>query len=739
MTRAHRHTESSGSESVTEYAQDYLYSSYLRSMNLRTMFFGGEVVGCLVDIHYPEGAGRFICKIVDYKPQVGWHKVSSVNVQADPKGKSVAINHESNSTEEDFTDEIDLNAFFRERRIQFVGKDDLPYLYCSVCKWQAAPNVSCIACSDCGHLLHTRCAARSAGIEFDDVTDADDLIEEYTCIQCTRSTNRSPQLSAAVEPHSPPSSTPVPGSPPLSPTSAYYDQIHGWREEIVSEVNAEFWDLQPDGHRKFKFISGVEYLNNLCNGSINHALMALQHTSTAGVLSWVYEDGSESENCKILRRGLDAADQTVELLVCIADMSLTNQPRLSSKAPSQAWCCHMTFGFVAFSGLLKATRTRDSLRKQYGQILVFACRSSHARSINELYSVISERVWSNWTVIDSTDGQLIDTVEQVATHASLEYTVKSAPPPCPTPEDLHLSPPPVRSGRRGMALQSDVHSKETRQVLSEIFVPGGIRTRNGQVTTSVEKLISRTGWDPTRFSLVHRGLNFEAAYLPSLATPSRLIFGACLRLFQKLGYRIVLLELALPITDCLRRHGQGREIEVVTSHGFRCVSRSGKPVERDSVKDWPDWMPHAGELTLAPTSNASAYKTYRAFGLGEHCVWNALGCNASSNYRYPVLGCVLEQDKAGGVSGEDIRKISLRKLAFRGIQSWVSTLRPRRHEPSVVARIQDGGGFHLDDPDTREWMDHLRLFEEVLDKVRRPDKLGVPDFPPPSKKQRIKR
>ena len=741
MPQTNRHVDSSGSDSIGEYSQDYLYSSYLRSMNLRTMFFGGEIVGCLIDIHYPESAGRFICEVVDYKPQMGWHKVSSVNVHMDHRPKSAAINYESNTTEEDFTDEVDLNAFFRERRIQFIGKDDSPYLYCSVCKWQAAPRVACIPCSECGHLVHTRCAARSAGIEFDDVTNADQLIEEYTCAHCNRSANRSPQLSNLVDPHhSVPGS---PSSPPLSPSSGSYDDISGWHtDEIVLALNSEFWDLQTNGRRKFKFISGVEYLNNLCNGSINHALMALQHCSTAGVLSWVYEDGSESENCKILRRGLDSSDHSVQLLVCIADMSPTNQPRLSSKAPSQAWCCHMTFGFIAFSGLLKSARTRDSLRKQYGQILVFACRSSHARSINELYSVITERVWSNWTVLDTHDGQLIDTVEQVATHSSLEYTVKAAAPPaCPTPEDLHMAPPPVRSGRRGMALQSEEgKSKETRQVLGEIFVPGGIRTRNGQVTTSVDKVIKRSEWDPTRFALVHRGLNYEAAYLPSLPTPSRLIFGACLRLFQQLHYRVVLLELALPITDCLRRHGQGREIEVVTSHGFQCLSRPGRPVERDSLTPWPAWMPHEGELCLAPTSNASAYKTYRAFGMGEHCVWNALGCNASSNYRYPVMGCVLEQDKAGGVSAADLHAISVRKTSFRGIDSWISTLKKRHnkssHEPSVVARLLEGGGFHLDDPDTRDWMHHLHLFEEVLDQIRS-NKLGVADFPPSAKKQRI--
>ena len=679
-------------------------------------------MGCLIDIHYPEHAGRFICQVTEYNTEFGWHKVKSANTEG------LAINYESSTTEEEFTDEVDLNAFWRERRIQFVDKDDSPFTFCPVCKWQAAPPVACIACSDCGHLTHIRCAARASGIE--SIDSSEESLEEYTCASCCRGTGRSPQLTVSTDPHG---FTP-PGSPLTSPTASGYDDVTGWRPELVSEISGEMWDLQPSGTRKFKFISGSDYLNNFCNGSINHAMIALQHCSTAGVLSWVYEDGSDSENCRIIKRGLDANDPSVQLLVCISDLSPTNQPRLSTKAPSQAWCCHMTFGFVAFSGLLKATRTRDSFRRQYSQILIFASRSSQVRSIDELHSVVTERVWSNWTVLDTTDGQLIDTIEQVKTHSSLVYTVKPIPAPCKTPEEVYLlqpPPQPSRSGRRGMAPVPPVEfaDKATRQVLNEIYVPGGVKTRNGQLIQSVDKVIKRENWDSTRFTLVHRGMNSETAYLPYMPSPSRLIFGACLRLMQRLGYRVVLLELALPITDEIRHHGQGREIEVVSSHGFRSVTRPGKPVERDDVKDafWPQWMPRTGDMVLAPTSNASAYKTYRAFGLGEHCVWNALGCNASPNYKYPVLGCLLEQDGAGGLSRSDIERVSLRKgPPLRGIESWIPSLRRRHsrasHEPGVVARLLEGGGFHADD--TKDWMDSLRLFEQVIDQIR-PSRLGV--------------
>ena len=728
-------SETSGT-TVPEPNQDYLYSSYLRSVSKRLHFFGEEIVGCLIDIHYPEDAGRFICQVVAYQAEQGWHVVKSVN------NNSVAINFESNSTEEDFTDEVDLNAFWRDRRIQFIGVDDSPYLFCPVCKWQAAPAVSCITCTDCGHLTHLRCAARAGGIESIDLTR--ETISEYTCISCCRTANRSPTFSASPEPN--PYSSLYSSSTHSSSTA--FDDLRGWSSETVKEIDAEFWRLQPDGARKFKFISGTEYLNNLCNGSMNHAMGALQHCSTAGVLSWVYEDGSESENCRIIKRGFDANDPSVQLLVCIADVSPTNQPRLSFKPPAQAWCCHMTYGFIALSGLLKTTRTRDSLRSQYGQILIFACRSTQARSIDELHSVVSERVWSNWTVLDNSDGQLIDTVEQVQTRSSLLYTVKAIPPPCRTPEEiLQLAPHNARTGRRGIAAVQalEVKDKTVRQVLNEIIVPGGIRTRNGVTTQSKEKVVSRENWDPKRFTLVHRGLNHELAYLPCLASPSRLMFGACMRLLQKLEYRVVLLELALPISDEIHHHGQGREVEVVTSHGFRSITKPGKVVERDQVYDWPDWMPKTGDMVLASTSNTAAYKTYRAFGLGEHCVWNAIGCNASQNYRYPVLGCVLEQENAGGVSADEIRRVSLRQgPPLHGIKSWLPSLKRRHnkasHEPSVVSRLIENGGFHLsDDSDTQDWMDSLQLFETVLD-ISKPSHLGVSPLTlnaaSPNKKQR---
>lgn len=713
-------------------SEDYLYSSYLRSVNKRIIYFAEEIVGCVIDIHYPDDAGRFICEVVEYNAEFGWHKVKSVNK------KAVAINFESNTTEEDFTDEVDLNAFWRERRIQFVGKRDLPFIFCPLCKWQAAPFAACIKCLECGYPTHIRCAARASG--FDSFNMAEESMEEYTCASCCRGLNKSPQLGASAEPNpysmrystsSSSSNHAASNSQPQS-TSSVYDEICGWSEDAIRDLNYEFWDLQQNGDRKFKIISGSEYLNYLCNGSSHHAMTALQHCSTAGVLSWVYEDGSESDNCRIIKRGLDANDTTVQLLVCVSDLSPTNHARLSSKPPSQAWCCHMTFGFVAISGLLKTTRTRDSLRSQYGQILVFACRSSQVRSIDELHSVITERVWSNWTVLDNSDGQLIDTVDQVSTHSSLVYTVKSIPAPCRTPEEIYLLHPPSRCGRRGMAPvpPAEVKDKSTRQLLNEIFVSGGIRTRNGQSFQIKEKVISRSNWDATRFTLVHRGMNHEVAYLPIHATPSRLLFGACLRLFQTLEYRVVLLELALPISDEVRHHGQGREVEVVTSHGFSSLIRPGKPVERDHVSQWPSWMPSTGDMVLAPTTNAAAYKTYRAFGLAEHAVWNAIGCNASQNYKYPVLGCVLEQEGAGGLSKAEIQRVALRQgtTGLGGIESWISSLKKRHnkasHEPSVVAHLLDGAGSHSDDPDTREWMDGLFVFETVLDQAK-PTKMGV--------------
>jgi hypothetical protein len=710
------------------------------------MFFGREIVGCLVDVQYPEDAGRFVCEVFDYNDDLGWHKIRSVNVSEKP---GFAYNFESNSIEEDFTDEIDLNSFFRERRVQFVGKDDSPYIFCPLCKWQSGPLVSCINCSGCGHVVHTRCATRASNQEAPE--DIDECLkaigEEYICPSCCRSSSHSPVPGVETRSTSPflPTSLNVPLE------ASQYDDMSNWSEDAMIELNAELWDLQPDGRRKYKFISGIDFLNNLCCGSVNHALTALQHCSTAGVLSWVYEDGSESENCRILRRGLDQNDESVNLIVCVSDISPTNQPRLSSKPPSQAWCCHMTFGFVAISGLLKVSKTKDHSRKLFGQILVFACRSTQVRSIDELHGVITERAWSNWTVLDNADGQLIDTLDQVSTHVSLEYTVNPIPPPCrTTEEETGLGVTPRGSGRRGISLATpdmmQPSSKNTRQVLYEILVPEGIRTRQSpppqdDTPECPRKIICRENWDPNRFTLLHRGFNHETTPIPpSLPPCSRLVFGACIRMFQKLNYRVVLLELALPITDFIQHHGQGREVEVVTSCGIRSLMSPGKPPQRDTLRrsDWPDFMPHTNDMVLARTSNAAAYKLYRAFGLGEHSSWNGLGCNASSNYKYPVLGCVIG---VGGVSEAEVLKVAMRQgPSLRGINSWLPRLKKEctkfSKEPAVVQKLITNP---KDLPiDTEEWMSSLHLFEEVLD-LSRPDRLGVVvPAAPPSKKMRKK-
>jgi hypothetical protein len=152
-------------------------------------------------------------------------------------------------------------------------------------------------------------------------------------------------------------------------------------------------------------------------------------------------------------------------------------------------------------------------------------------------------------------------------------------------------------------------------------------------------------------------------------------------------------------------------------------------------------MPSVNDLVLARTSNAAAYKLYRAHGLGEHAVWNALGCNASSSYRYPILGCVIEQGNAGGISQQEIFRVATRGPggALHGIDSWIQSLKKKQHsskgtaasssprnEPSVISRLIDGGssGFHHDDPESKEWMESLYLFEHVIDQVK-PGKLGV--------------
>jgi hypothetical protein len=105
---------------------------------------------------------------------------------------------------------------------------------------------------------------------------------------------------------------------------------------------------------------------------------------------------------------------------------------------------------------------------------------------------------------------------------------------------------------------------------------------------------------------------------------------------------------------------------------------------------------------------------------------------------------VLEQENAGGLSKSEIERVALREGApLRGIESWIPSLKKRRkkgaHEPSVVSHLVEGTGFHPDDPDIKEWMDGLFVFETVLD-LANPKKMGVSpealSCGSPAKKQR---
>lgn len=712
-----------------------------RRAQLVRPIFGAEIVGSLVDVEYPDGSGRYICKVTGYLPEFGWHKLESIQTSVD---RSLELL--SKKQEEAFTDEVDLNSFWRDRRVQFVGSDDDPYTHCPICKWQAAPVASCVTCSDCKTRAHTRCASTGRPGRKGSFIE-EEVGSNWVCMHCRSDCGYEDQppakrfkLSPAAIPLRRPTPTPSQVSHP-SHSETTYAALRGFNEESVSAIVREFFEqVQVPGQaRRFRFVTGQEYLARVCGGNINHAVTALQHSATGGVLTWYHGEG-EGENLKLLKRAL-TGDAGVRLVVALLEVSPCSQPKpsLHSKPPTVASCCQLTFGFAVLSGLRSGPVER---RELFCQVLVYAARSSHVRSLDELFAVLTERGWSHWSVLDTQDAQLIDyCAEQInECHDLAEYGVESVDP---------------ENSGRGFA---------SRFLLDALYLYQGVHTRHA-MPPSVKRL-TRAGFDPKRFLLVHRGQPMDALTREFIPAPSRLVFGFSMRLLQSLGYRVMLLELALPVAGTIGRRGQGRGVErVVAIKGIRRCRGVGKVgsvaalaamdalTELEASQEtskaepavavspsstacssprigpettWPGWLPLPDELTLEPTANAAAYKTYRAFGLGEHYAFNRLRVNQHPDYLYPVLGVVLEQRTGllrqvslGGVTAETIRQLSVRKApSLHGISDWISGL-----QPNGISCLSDLA-LPPEDREDSQFQRELAVFEQVLDKVS-PSHLGA--------------
>jgi len=655
-------------------------SSVQKRLGPSRRIFGDEIVGCLIDVLYPESIGRFVCRLTEYVPEFGWHKIESVACSADQ-----SLNLRTGKLEEQFIDEIDVNTFWKDRRIQFVGPDDDPYTFCPVCKWQAAPAASCLTCTDCKLRAHARCAAffRPGRKPSTDDFSPDHI---WVCPHCKSEASRTPLHGPALEP-------PTRRARP-APARADYDEMRGFTEEAVADLALEFFEtVQKAGYRRrFKFVSGPEFLARVCGGNVNHALTALQHSATGGVLTWHCGD-SESDNMKLLRRGLDYRDLSVNLIVALLEISPCSQAKVSahSKPPTAATCCQQTFGFAVVSGLSQGSQTGDDQRHRFAQVLVYAARSSHCRSLDEMVAVLTERQWSHWSVLDTSDGQLIDYCAEQLNEGQDFYEYSA------------------------VSVEEGVSS--TQRVLEAIYLCHTVHTRHSASGSEVKR-VAKSTFDPKRFLLVHRGQSVDFISQDFVPTPARVVFGCALRLLQSLGYRVCLLELALPIAGHVPRRGHGRRVVKVTAVGGlrKCKASSATPA-------WPAWLPQLGDLTLEGTANASAYKTYRAFGFGEHPAWSRLQVNNHAEYLYPVLGCVLEQNRDGGVTAEQIRKLAVRETpALSGVSSWVGGV-TQRAEIRAVSELMSFDLLTCSREEASQTQE-LKFFESILDRTSQAQ-LGV--------------
>ena len=631
----------------------------------RSVFFTDDIIGCIVDIRYHDSDGYFLCKVESYNELDNWHSVSSVNQSP---GKT--INFLTGQYEEEFTDEIDINVFWFDRRLQFVGLVEDAHATCLLCKLQASPVKLCVECESCGLRFHRRCIVSPGNKRLSGgrSSSPDRGLDQYQCAQC--------KSEAAFKRAAPPawlsdrplerrrdgSNTPI--------TDTDYDSLDSWTDKLVSEVNAEFYNLQPSTARKFRLMSGPRFLSLVCGGNLSFAIGALQSCSTAGVLQWYYESGHEAENTKILKRGFDASDHAVHLLVVVPEVVIFPRPR---NVLTLGYCSHAVLGFVAISGLLKTANTGDSQRDRFAQILLYAARSSHARSLGELVSAVVDRQGSGWGVVDTKTGMALSASEDVADQRLYCYQ---------------------SSTHRGSA-------EETRRELGAVFLKG-------------EEEIIRSEFDPRRFLFAHRGCQLLFINHEHLQAPGRLALAAAMRVLQRVNCAVLVLELALPLAECVRGHGQGRQVETVVSHGG--VRERGREQRKVVAgKNWPSWLPKTGDLVLSQTSNVAAYKTYRAFGFCEHEAFNSLSCNAHPDYLYPVLGCALV-----ALSWQQLRGVFLRTQPdLHGLKGWVARAREIQQLPVVLKRLIVAESSKRVSP----WTAELDKFEAVLDAVGQ-DRLG---------------
>ena len=673
-------------------------------MDDRQQFFGAEIIGEEIDIRYPDGDGFFLVRVSDFKENEGWHSISSVN---QIPGKS--LNYQSGQFEEEFTDLINLNRFWQERRVNFVGVSEDAHSMCPTCRLQASPSFLCVDCSECHLRFHRRCLTTSNGSakkrsgrgrsrKSSSHADSDD--EGFTCASCRSEAafRRAPPswlLERAPERRRDGASTPI--------TDSDYDRLIGWKDELVQEVNKELYGLcelakrTEAPPRRFRVISGERFLSHVCGSSSSLAVGALQSVSTAGVLQWYYESGHESENTKIIKRGLDPSDKAVELLVVVPEVALFPRPR---SLPTPGYCAHAVLGFVALAGLIKTATTGElpdrsqGDRCKFAQVLLYASRSTHARSLEELVSAVSDRQGSGWGVVDLKTGLALQTPACVQDKKEFEYFTQRR-----GVVDVNAARLLVKQGKRSGAPSLSPGTPQSPR-------PSGVLIRRKEVEAvylhsgnNVREEVTRENFDQKRFLFVHRGCSvglLDSEYLPS---PGRFTLAAGMRAAQRLGVQVLLLELALPLADLLRGHGQGRIIEKVLTGG---------PAKR------APWLPTQGQWVLPATANVAAYKTYRAFGFAEHEAFNKLAVNAHPDYLYPVLGCVI-----GALNWKDIKDVLTRqRSSLKGSEAWWDSAKKKRTQlPAIVSKLYEGS-------QKSAWMSDLHVFENVLDLVT-PFKLGA--------------
>jgi hypothetical protein len=317
------------------------------------------IIGELVDILYPD-VGRFTCEVLGYCPETSWHKIISVPNSEKSSNSSedvlFSLNKSTNQLEEQFTDEIDLNLWFREKKVYF--RNSLMKAVCHHCDLQIVNRKFLFEGGR--HVFHASC--------WEEIGSRS-VVSPMVQIKIGGKRVRSLSMDALL----PPAEKKLRKSSASSVVKCKHDLI----------VNGEWC-----------FLDAQQYLSWLCHDSIDTAMNGLISSALTNL-----HFGENSPNYLILKSALSISSSNptpYKLLVAVR----TDDLLYPSNRHNGSSVKDLVYGFGAYTITGDSDYTGDKSTVD-GKVLLYTARSSHVRTIEELRDVLNS---THWIIYDEIHG-----------------------------------------------------------------------------------------------------------------------------------------------------------------------------------------------------------------------------------------------------------------------------------------------------------------------------------------------